>query len=213
MENRMREVASGANKKIKIGVIPGHFATNHSHVNNYVDMTGIKTHHKMAKETARELAKEYLTSTSVDTIICLEGTEIIGAFLAEELSRNGHASINNGKDIAVITPETNANNQLIFRDNLQKDIYGKQIVLLISSASTGKTIMRSVECLQYYNGILAGISSIFSAIGDYNGVKVNSIFTPADIPNYESVAFEDCSMCKSGQKIDAIINSYGYSKI
>lgn len=213
METRIHEITSQSNRRIKIGVIPGHFATNHSHVNYYVDMTGVKTHHKAAKETAAELAKAYMSSTDVDTIICLEGTEIIGAFLARELAKEGHTSINSGKDICVITPETNANNQMIFRDNLQKDIFGKQIILLISSASTGKTISRSVECLQYYNGKLAGISSIFSAIDEYNGIKINSVFTSDDIPNYESVSFERCDMCRSGQKIDAIINSYGYSKI
>lgn len=213
METRLHEISSASNTKVKIGVIPGHFATNHSHVNYYVDMTSIKTHHKIAKGAAEELAKEYISSVSVDTIICLEGTEIIGAFLARELAKEGHSSINSGKDICVITPETNVNNQLIFRDNLQKDIYGKQIVLLISSASTGKTINRTVECLQYYNGKLAGISSIFSAIKEYHGIKINSVFTSDDIPGYKSVSFDKCDMCKNGQKIDAIINSYGYSKI
>lgn len=213
METREHEIVSQKNHRIKIGVIPGHFATNHSHVNYYIDMTGVKTHHKAAKETAAELAKAYMSNTYIDTIICLEGTEIIGAFLARELAKEGHASINSGKDICVITPETNVNNQMIFRDNLQKEIFGKQVILLISSASTGKTISRSVECLQYYNGKLAGISAIFSAIDDYSGIKVNSVFTPEDIPGYKSVSFENCDMCKSGQKIDAIINSYGYSKI
>lgn len=213
METREHEIASSVNKRIKIGVIPGHFATNHSHVNYYVDLTGVKTHHKAAREAAAELAKAYISNVYVDTIICLEGTEMIGAFLARELSRQGHASINSGKDISVITPETNANSQLLFRDNIQKEIFGKQIILLISSASTGKTISRSVACLKYYNGKLAGISSIFSAIEEYNGIKINTVFTSNDIPNYESVAFENCEMCKSNQKIDAIINSYGYSKI
>lgn len=213
METREHEIASAANSRIKIGVIPGHFATNHSHVNYYVDLTRVKTRHKAAREAAAELAKAYIANTDVDTIICLEGTEIIGAFLARELSRNGHASINSGKDIRVITPETNANNQMIFRDNLQKEIFGKQVILLISSASTGKTISRSVACLKYYNGKLAGISSIFSAIKEYNGIEINTIFTSDDIPNYKSVSFENCDMCKSGQKIDAIINSFGYSKI
>ena len=166
METRKQEIKSKNNGKIKIGIIPGHFATNHSHVNYYIDMTKTKTHHMVAKETACELSKAYISNTSIDTIICLEGTEIIGAFLARELAKEGHTSINSGKDICVITPETNANNQMIFRDNIQKHIFGKQILLLISSASTGKTIIRTVDGLQYYNGQLAGISSIFSAINE-----------------------------------------------
>ena len=56
METRMREIHARNASKVKIGVIPGHFATNHSHVNYYVDMTSIKSHHLMAKLAAAELA-------------------------------------------------------------------------------------------------------------------------------------------------------------
>ena len=48
-----------------MGLIPGHFATNHSHINYYVDITSIKTSHKMAKAAANELAATY-AGTNVD---------------------------------------------------------------------------------------------------------------------------------------------------
>ena len=83
MEGRIQTIYAAKNNKIKIGIIPGHFATNHSHVNYYVDMTAIKTSHKMAKEAANELATTY-TGTNIDTIICLEGTEMLGAFSRTE---------------------------------------------------------------------------------------------------------------------------------
>ncbi len=213
MESRMIEIKSKYNSKIKIGVIPGHFATNHSHVNYYVDLTKIKTHQMIAKETGKEIAKNYLSSHDIDTIVCLEGTEIIGAFLADELSKASHGAINSGKDIAVITPETNANNQMIFRDNIQKDIYNKRVLLLIASVSTGKTINRSVECLEYYSGQLAGVAAIFSAIHEYDGIEINSIFTADDMTNYESMPSNECKLCKAGKKVDAIVNSFGYSKL
>ncbi len=209
MENREQNIESTKNRRIKIGIIPGHFATNHSHVNYYVDITSIKTSHKMAKEAAVELAASYAT-THVDTIICLEGTEMLGAFLAETLSETG---INSGTDIAVVTPELNMNNQMIFRDNTQKKIWGKQVLLLISSASTGKTITRAVDCLQYYNGSLAAIGAIFSAIKEAHGIPVNAIFYDSDLPKYDSYSSTACPMCKNGQKVDALINSFGYSKI
>lgn len=210
MENRLQEITSSKNRGIKIGVIPGHFATNHSHINYYVDMTSIKTSPQMAKEAASELAQDYFTSTHIETIICLEGTEVIGAFLAETLS---HSGINSGTDIKVVTPELNANSQLIFRDNTQKFIWGKQVVVLISSASTGKTISRTVDCLKYYNGQLAGISAIFSAIDQAHDTPVNCIFTPDDLPKYENYSVDQCPMCQHGVKVDALINSYGYSKL
>ena len=124
METRIQEIAARGNRNVKIGVIPGHFATNHSHVNYCVDMTRIKSFHRMAKSAAAELAKPYLTTTPIDTIICLEGTEMIGAFLANELAQPGTCILNGGNDISVITPETNANNQMIFRDNTQKMVLG-----------------------------------------------------------------------------------------
>ena len=167
MEDRMQTIECRNNSKVSIGIIPGHYATNHSHVNYYVAMTSIKTSMKMANEAAKELAATY-TSTHVDTIICLEGTEILGAFLAQSLSEAG---INSGADINVVTPELNAVNQMIFRDDTQKKIWGKQILLLISSASTGKSISRAMDCLQYYNGHLVGVAAIFSAIKESGGVE------------------------------------------
>ena len=172
----------------------------------------------MAKEAAKALAATYV-STHIDTIICLEGTEIIGAFLAESLGESG---INSGADVNVVTPELNAVNQMIFRDNTQKKIWGKQVLLLIASVSTGKSINRAMDCLKYYNGNLAyqgtdvnlvGIASIFSAIKENNGTAIHALFTEKDLPDYMTYTSSECPMCKSGQKVDALVNSFGYSKI
>lgn len=209
MEGRAQTIVSYKNKKIKINIIPGHFATNHSHINYYVDLTSVKTSHKMAKEAADELASTY-SNIDIDTIICLEGTEMLGAFLAQSLSASG---INRDTDISVVTPELNSNNQMIFRDNTQKKIWSKQVLLLISSVSTGKSINRALECLQYYNGNLAAIAAIFSAIGEINDTDIHAIFTRRDIPNYETFLSSECPMCKNSQKVDALVNSFGYSKI
>ncbi len=213
METRLRKITARGSKDIMIGVIPGHFATNHSHVNYYIDMTALKSHCHMAKSAAAKLASNYLTSTPVDTIVCLEGTQMLGAFLANELTQAGMRNINSKHDICVVTPELNANNQMIFRDNTQKMIWNKNILFLISSASTGKTIRRSLDCLQYYNGKLVGIAAIFSAIKESDGVSVHSIFDVDDLPDYKTYLPPECPQCAENKKIDAIVNSYGYSKI
>ena len=207
MEKRMQELRSKNNKHIKIGIIPGHFATNHSHVNYYVDLNGIKRSFKMARDTAKELAAEYI-NTPIDTIICLEGTQMLGAFLAEQLSDGNAHSLNSGNDIYVLT-----NNQMIFRDDSQGKIWNKNILLLISSASTGWTINRCVECLKYYNGSLVGVAALFSAIKESDGIPVKSIFTTEDITDYNTHLPGECPMCREKQKVDAIINAYGYSKL
>ena len=61
----------------------------------------------------------YSHSTVVDTIVCMDGTEIIGGYLAEELMHAGIMSMNQHNTIYVIAPEMNGSGQVIFRDNLK----------------------------------------------------------------------------------------------
>ena len=213
MEERSVDVIAKSNSKVKIKVIPGHFATTNSHVNCYIDMTGAKIQHKMARLIAKELSVQYIGSVSVDSIICMESTEMIGGFLADELSSGKTYSINAGKDINVITPEVNSTGQMIFRDNTQGMIWDKDVVLLIASATTGKTINRATECIRYYNGNVAGISAIFSAIDSLADIEINRVFGSEDLTGYATYSSGDCPYCKAKVKIDAIVNSYGYSKI
>lgn len=212
MESRMTEISSQKSGNIKIGIIPGHFATNHSHVNYYVGLDSIKRNYKMAKETARVIAGDFL-GTSIDTIIPLEGTQMLAAYLADRLSDSYQHSVNHGKDISVITPEFNSNNQMLFRDNAQGMIWNKQVLLMISSASTGWTVMRMIECLTYYSGKLIGVSALFSAIDEVGGIPIYSVFRRDDLPDYISSTTAECPMCREKIKIDAIVNDHGYSKI
>lgn len=85
------------------------------------------------------LAQRYAYEKGVDTIVCLDGSEVIGAFLARHLSKNDYFSINRDKNINVVTPEYDSNGQLIFRDNLTPMISGKDVLILISTVNSGKT--------------------------------------------------------------------------
>ena len=102
---------------------------------------------------------------------------------------------------------------MIFRDNTQNKIWNKKVLLLISSASTGKSIHRATDCLQYYSGDLVGVGAIFSAIGEIDGMEVKALFTDKDLPHYDNFAASECPMCQNGVKVDALINSFGYSKL
>ncbi|MDR2532863.1 MAG: orotate phosphoribosyltransferase [Oscillospiraceae bacterium] len=212
METRTIEIISGRNDNVKVGIIPGHFVTAHSHVNYYVDMNSLKRQYKMSKEAAKVFSTDF-ADVPVDTIICLEETQVIGAFLAEGLSEGNPHCVNAGSDINVITPELNSGGQMIFRDNTQSVIWNKNVLLFISSASTGRTIASCLECLAYYSGNLAGVAALFSAINETNGIPIKTIFYKEDLPDYESRPHAECQMCKDGRKIDAIINDHGYSKI
>ena len=214
MDERLVDLRSSNYREARIKIMQGHFATQNSHINTYIDMSTVKCRQNNASVSAKALAEDYMLSFAVDTIVCLDETEVIGAFLAEELSHSYKTCLSFGNNISVITPEVNSMGQMIFRDNTQKKIWGKQVLLLISSASTGKSIIRAQDCLQYYNGHLVGVASIFSAIEQTaDGVAIHSLFSGSDLPHYNTCPASDCPLCKAGQKVDALINSFGYSKL
>ena len=212
-EHQAMKVYSKYNNMVSINVIPGPFATNPSHITHYIDMTTLKSRQSMARAAAKSIASEYMSSTVVDTIVCMDGTEVIGSYLAEELTDSGIMSMNQHKAIYVVTPEFNSVGQMIFRDNLQPMIKGKHILFLLASATTGRTVERSLECVSYYGGIVAGISAIFSANEEIAGQKIHTLFQIEDIPEYKTYPHNACPHCQAGQKIEAIVNSYGYSKL
>lgn len=203
---------------VKRGGVPmryarGHFATNHSHINYYVDITFQKTRLSEAKSVAKELVGRFNTGTLVDTILCLDGTAVIGTCLAEELTRTGFRSINSHQTIYVVEPEYNANSQIIFRDNVKPMIKGKHILVLMASMTTGYTAKRSIEAISYYGGYVAGCAAVYSAVKNTGGFPVASVYTLSDLPDYASFDSHDCPYCKQGIKIDALVNSFGYSEL
>lgn len=213
MEQKVMKFYSKAGNNIILRAIPGHFATSHSHINYYVDMTGLKTRRSEAAAVARAFVQRFPGHTVVDTIVCMDGTEVIGAYLAEELERGSFPSMNLHNTVYVVTPEFNINNQMIFRDNLKMAIKDKNVVLLLATSTTGLTISRSMECIDYYGGQIQQICSVFSAIDSINGRKVESIFTTEDVPGYQAYDAYACPHCKNKEKLDAMVNGYGYSKL
>lgn len=211
-ESKMKKVFADQNDKIALKIYEGHFATPHSHITHYFDMTTLKTRASEAKAVARELAKKYASSTIVDTIITMDGTEVIGAYLAEELTDAGIMNLNAHNTIYVISPEFNSTGNVIFRDNVKPMLKNKHVLVLVASATTGGSLITCMDAVNYYGGILEGVSSIFSAINKIMGMEVNTIFTKKHIPQYRSYSTRECPCCKRREKITAIINGFGYSK-
>ena len=121
-------------------VAKGHFATSHSHINYYIDVTTQKARLSEAKAVAKELVAAYQHSTIVDTVLCLDGTQVIGTCLANELTKDGFANMNAHQTIYVITPEYTSGSQIILRDNLAPMVRGKHVLILSASITTGYTV-------------------------------------------------------------------------
>ena len=201
------------NKNLFLRVTKGHFATGHSHTNYYIDVTSQKTRLSEAKAVAEALVSYYSLSTVVDTILCLDGTEVIGTCIAEALTRNDFVNLNAHQTIYVVTPEHTSGSQLLFRDNLIPTIENKHVLILSASVTTGYTALSAIEAVRYYGGNIVGVSAIFATVDECGGVVVNSVFNPKDLPDYASYNSHECPLCRNGVKVDAMVNSFGYSKL
>lgn len=194
-------------------VAKGHFATSHSHINYYIDVTMQKTRLSEARAVAQELVRHYASTTVVDTVLCLDGTEVIGACLATELTRGGYVNMNAHQTIYVVTPEHTSGSQLLFRENTAPMIKNKHVLVLAASVTTGYTAQAAVEAIDYYGGQVAGITAIFATVDRCGGYPVTSIFDPSTLGDYQSYDSRECPWCKAGQRIDALVNSFGFSSL
>ena len=191
----------------------GHFATSHSHTNYYIDVTKQKSRLSEAKAVGAELAAHYIGSSIVDTVLCLDGTEVIGACLANELTKTSYAGLNSNQTINILTPEYTSGSQLLFRDSISPMITGNHVLILAASVVTGFTARGAIEAIRYYGGEVVGVCSIFAIADECMGYPVRSIFDLKDLKDYVSYGSHECPMCKAGQRIDALINRFGYSKL
>lgn len=197
---------------VRLRLAKGHFATSHSHINYYIDLTMTKHRLSEASEAAAALCAGFRASAVVDTILCLDGTEVIGACMANDLTRAGYSNMNAHRTIYVVTPEHTSGSQLIFRDNIAPMIVGKHVLVLAASVTTGYTVQAALDAIRYYSGKPAGICAIFSCMDSCEGFPIVSIFTKKDhLPEYESCPSTDCPLCKQGAKLDGMVNSFGIS--
>ncbi len=211
MTGKSFSISLPRNLAISMNVVPGHFTTNNFHLSHYLDLDNLKTSSSLARKVAKELSFPYLATTLIDTIVCMEGTELIGAYLAEELTQKGTTAINQGREVFVVKPMNNVNRQLTFQSNLQKLITEQRVLLLVTSISSGSTLKSAQEVLNYYGANLVGVSSLFNAMPDSQEQDINTLFTQDDVSNYRMYKASDCELCKAGRKLDAIIIQGGYT--
>ena len=212
MEN-FYTVTSKNNPKVSVQVASGHFATSSAHRSHYIDIFDLKSSSSMAREAARVMAVPYLANTIIDVIVYMDGTEILAAYLANELLQTGLGVINRGGEIYIITPMIRADGRFIFHQSVQEKIINKNVLLIVASMSTGATANSVLECMDYYSCKLAGISAIFSAVPSIDGHVINALFSTDEIPEYRYYTPSECIMCKEGRKLDAVFNSEGYTKL
>ncbi|MBE5870720.1 MAG: orotate phosphoribosyltransferase [Lachnospiraceae bacterium] len=208
-----KKIDYARNKDVVLRYIPGHFITPNSHVNYYMDLVDMKSRQREARATGEELAEMYLASDVIDTILCLNGMEVVGSYLANKLTKAGVISANSHQTMYITSPEYNASGQMMFRENNQHMIRGKKVLILIDTATTGATLQSAVSSVNFYKGEIVGISAIFSVATKINNIPIRALYSNRDLPDYASYASESCPLCRQGVAVDAICNGFGYSTL
>ena len=198
---------------VTLRVAQGHFATRHSHINYFINVTRQQSCLQEADSVAQQLAQRIQSSMMVDTILCMDGTRVIGTCLARQLAQSGYGSVNAGREIYLLRENVSSDGKLIFRDNARFMLEGKNVLILLASITTGSTVEKGMRCVRYYGGSVAGVASIYSHLKEVESVPVVSLFNTADLPDYASYSPDECPLCKQGMEVDAVVDKYGYSKL
>ncbi len=196
-------------------VAKGHFATSHSHINYYIDVvTTQKARLSEAKAVAKELVAAYQHNTIVDTVLCLDGTQVIGTCLANELTKGRLCQHERPPDHLCHHP--GVHHRQPDHPARQSGPHGQGQAcahpgrfhhhrLHRAGCDRGDQLLR--------RHWWPGLSAIFATATECMGIPVTSIFDPSNLPDYASFDSRECPMCKAGQHIDALVNSFGYSAL
>ncbi len=232
--NEQVKIKCRANDKLELKVTPGHFSSDRFHVNYYIDMSTLKMRQTEAKMVAKTMAEKYVTKVKfadnnlasmfgasgvmeqganfkpIDTIVCMDGCEAIGAYLADELLALGYPINTQHNSFYVITPEFDNRGQMVVRKNIKPMIKGRNVLVVLATAMSGRTISKAIGTILAFGGKITGLSVIFANVDNVDGYPVNGVFTPDDLPNFCLADPCDCPDCKAGKKLTAVVNSYGY---
>ncbi len=208
-----KKIDYARNKDVVLRYIPGHFVTPNSHVNYYMDLSDMKSRQREARATGEEIAEFYLSSDIIDTILCLNGMEVVGSYLANKLTKAGILSANAHQTMYITSPEYNVSGQMMFRENNQHMIKGKRVLVLIDTATTGATLRSAINSIKFYGGEVVGVSAIFSVADQIENFPIRALYSTRDLPDYAHNTIDCCPLCKAGAPIDAICNGFGYSTL
>ena len=117
------------NKNVFLRVRKGHFATMHLHTNYFIDVTVQKMRFSEARAVAKELSENYKINTIVDAILCIDGMEVVGTCIADELTKDDYVNMNAHQTIYVVSPEFVSGGQIMFRDNVVPMLAGKHVLI------------------------------------------------------------------------------------
>ena len=133
--------------------------------------------------------------------------------MASELTKAGYTNMNAHQTIYVVTPEHTTGSQLLFRENTAPMIAGGTYWCWRRPLPPASPCRGAVEAIRYYGGDPVGIASIFASVKECAGYPVASIFDPRP-SRLRNLRLPQLPVVQAGgKKIDALVNSFGYSSL
>ena len=129
------------------------------------------------------------------------------------MASSAASDVYKSQEIYLLRENLSRDGKFIFRENARFMLDGKNVLLLLASVTTGGTVRKGMRCVQYYKGNVAGVASIYSHVKEVDGIPVVSLFNTNDLPGYASHRPDECPLCKAGQPLDAMIDTYGYAAL
>ena len=115
---------------------------------------------------------------------------------------------------AVLDDPKNAGGDAGLRAELQGAVaQGQALLDNITATNQYDEFQAAIDAIKYYGGTVVGVSAIFATVEECDGHPVHSIFNPNDLGDYESYKPHHCPWCRNGEKIEALVNSYGISML
>ena len=124
-----------------------------------------------------------------------------------------YVNMNAHQTIYIISPEYISGGQMMFRDNLVPMLANKHVLIVAASVTTGKSALAAIDAVNYYGGTVVGVAAIFATVDECDHHPVHSVFDPNDLGDYESYKPHLCPICHRGERIEALVNSFGYSAL
>lgn len=229
------KIQSKSYPELELKVIPGHFMSEKFHQNYYIDMSSLKMRQIEAKKVAHVMAEKYIekldvddklssmvetfflnmaiSSKKIDTIVCLDGCEIIGAYLADELREVGVMTSNEHGGFNIISPEFDHTGGMIINDSIKDMTIDKNVLIVSGCAITGRTIGKIIQTISTFHANITGVSVIFGNIETVLDYHVYKAFGKDDFPDFMLFSPDQCEICKAGIKVDGFIYADGLEEI
>lgn len=92
-------------------------------------------------------------------------------------------------------------------------IRDKHVLILTASVTTGISARKARSACSTTAAPPLGSAPFSAPSRRWTAPRCQAVFGPGDVTGYETYPSHDCPLCRSKNRLDALVNGYGYSKL